>query len=127
MKIEHLAVWVSDLELMKAFYEKYFDAKANEIYHNPKKGFHSYFLSFEHETCRLELMARKDITQRLGSEVLGWAHLAVALGSKEKVDQLTDRLKQDGYSVKGEPRTTGDGYYESVILDPEGNIVELTV
>lgn len=129
MKIEHVAVWVRDLELMKDFYLNYFDADANALYTNPKKQFQSYFLSFK-SGARLELMTRPDILSHMiesGQEPYGYAHLAFALGSKEKVDALTETLRSKGYQVLGEPRTTGDGYYESVISDPEGNRIELTI
>jgi len=129
MKIEHLAIWVEDLELMKSFYEKYFDAKAGEKYHNPKKKFTSYFLSFD-GGCRLELMAKPEIPKNLNdtiSEYIGIIHFAISVGSKEKVDTLTKQLEQDGYKIIGLPRTTGDGYYESVVLDGENNRIEITV
>lgn len=129
MKIEHLAIWVKDLENMKAFYEKYFDGKAGALYHNVKKNFKSYFLSFD-TGCRLELMHRPDIPvnkNEVHSEYQGIIHFAVSVGSPEKVDTLTETLGNDGYAIAGEPRTTGDGYYESVILDPEGNRIEITV
>lgn len=128
MKIEHLAIWVKDLEGMRAFYERYFQAKAGEIYHNPKKNFYSYFLSFE-QGCRLELMQKAEIPDNQNDphlQYIGLIHFAVAVGSKALVDSLTEQLRADGYQVVGEPRTTGDGYYESVILDPEGNRIELT-
>ncbi|GAA4824369.1 VOC family protein [Algivirga pacifica] len=128
MKIEHLAIWVNDLERMKAFYEHYFDGEAGEKYHNPQKNFSSYFIRFS-EGCRLELMNKPDIPQNLNSSILeytGIIHFAVSVGSKEKVDALTEQLRRDGYRIIGEPRTTGDGYYESVILDPENNRIEIT-
>lgn len=128
MKIEHLAIWVSDLEASKAFYETYFEAKSGEKYHNATKSFTSYFLSFE-SGARLELMHRPDISKvfQEGQEAMGLTHLAISVGSKEKVDELTDRLKNDGHVVVGNPRTTGDGYYESVVLDLEGNRLEITI
>ena len=129
MKIEHLAIWVRDLNKMKSFYETYFEATSNTLYHNPTKQFQSYFLSFE-EGCRLELMHRPDISESPNGnkqEHFGIIHFAVSVGSKEKVDTITETLRKDGYSIVGEPRTTGDGYYESVVLDPEGNRIELTV
>ena len=125
MKIEHIAVWVKDLEEMRAFYETYFEAQANELYTNEKKGFSSYFLSFK-DGARLEIMTKKEIsTASVGG--LGLAHFAISLGSKEKVDRLTEQLRVDGFEIVGNPRTTGDGYYESVTKDPEGNLIELTV
>ena len=127
MKIDHLAIWVSDLEASRRFYETYFKATADEKYHNPKKSFTSYFLNFE-EGCRLELMHRPDISEILqnGGEALGLTHFAISVGSKSKVDTLTERLRQDGFNILSEPRTTGDGYYESVVLDSEGNRIEIT-
>jgi len=128
MKIEHLAIWVWNLELMKEFYEIYFSAKTGEKYHNPSKDFTSYFLSFD-EGSRLELMHRPEIEalKQESLEFLGFTHLAISVGSKEKVDLLTERLRKDGYPIVDEPRTTGDGYYESVVLDPEQNRIEITV
>jgi len=128
MKIEHLAIWVNDLELTKSFYEKYFNGKAGEQYHNPKKNFTSYFITFE-EGCRLELMHKPEIPKNLNntiSEYIGIIHFAMSVGSKERVDALTAKLSNDGYQIVGQPRTTGDGYYESVVLDPEGNRIEIT-
>lgn len=126
MRIEHLALWASDLERLKNFYVSYFEAVAGERYHNPKKQFHSYFLSFSGGS-RLEIMTRTDIIVSYPKPSLGLAHFAISVGSKERVDALTERLRNDGYTIKGEPRTTGDGYYESVVLDPDGNEVEITV
>jgi len=129
MKIEHLAIWVNDLERMKIFYEKYFNAQSNELYTNTKKNFRSYFLSFE-SGCRLELMHKPEIPDNLNDphkQYSGLIHFAISVGSREKVDQLTEQLRSDNCQVVGEPRTTGDGYYESVILDPEGNRIEITI
>jgi lactoylglutathione lyase len=128
MKIEHLAIWVKDLESMKRFYCHQFDFKAGERYHNSKRGFSSYFLSGE-GGARLEFMLQNDIQAGNLSrgKRLGLAHFAISLGSENAVDQLTERLRSAGIKIIGEPRRTGDGYYESVIEDPEGNWVELTV
>ena len=127
MKIEHIAIWVKDLEKMKAFYEKYFGAISNEKYYNPTKKIESYFLSFENGS-RLEIMRKQDIQENNSSydaQQFGIVHLAFSTGSKEKVDELTKTIRKDGYKIAGEPRTSGDGYYESVIIDPENNIVEI--
>ena len=127
MKIEHIAIWVRDLEKSRAFYQKYFGSVSNEKYDNPLKKFQSCFLSFENG-CRIEIMTRPDIQEggnSYDSQQFGIIHLAFSAGSKEKVDDLTNLLRQDGYTIAGEPRTTGDGYYESVILDPENNIIEI--
>lgn len=126
MHIHHLAVWVQDLEKMKSFYEKYFNCRAGSKYHNPVKGFSSYFLSFE-SGAKIELMFRNDILHTEKTASFGLTHFAISVGSKELVNKLTNQLEQDGYTIKGHPRTTGDGYYESVIIDPEGNSVEITV
>ena len=125
MKIEHIAIWVNDLEMMRSFYEKYLEGTSGPRYHNPSKNFTSYFISFE-DGCRIELMHRPDIPAGDKGESLGITHLAFSLGSREQVDVLTERFRGDQYTIAGEPRTTGDGYYESVVLDPEGNRLELT-
>lgn len=121
-----MALWCIDLEKMKNFYLQYFADKAGPQYENQNKGFLSYFLSFE-DGARLELMRRNDIEEPSSHDRLGWAHLALSVGSKTRVDQLTAELAADGYKVMGKPRTTGDGYYESVVLDPEGNQIEITI
>ena len=127
MKIEHIALYVNDLEGAKDFFVKYFDAASNEGYHNIKTDFRSYFLSFADGT-RLEIMTKPDLTD--SGDLLnrfGYAHLAFSTGSKEAVDTLTAKLNADGYPVLSGPRTTGDGYYESCILGFEGNVLEITV
>ena len=128
MKIEHIAIWVQDLEKMKAYFMKYFELKCNDKYINEKKGFSSYFLSFE-SGARLEIMHRSDIAPYLGVKGLlnGLTHFAIAVGSKERVLELTELHRSDGYAIIGEPRTTGDGYFESVVGDPEGNLIEITI
>lgn len=128
MKIEHIAIWTRELESMRAFYEKYFNGSSNEKYINSRKNFSSYFISFD-EGPRLELMHKPEIPQNLNSiedQYMGIIHMAFSLGGKEKVDELTELLRSEGYTIAGEPRTTGDGYYESVVLDPEGNRIEIT-
>ena len=127
MHIEHIAIWTHQLEALKIFYENYFAARANQKYTNPKTHFESYFLTFA-VGPRLELMQRPDIedTQSDGQKI-GYTHLAFSVRSKKEVDRLTQQLEADGYQVVGQPRITGDGYYESVILDPDGNRVEITV
>lgn len=128
MKIAHVAVWVSDLELMKAFYETHFGAKAGPKYHNPVKKFESYFLSFE-TGARLELMYHDGVSlsDEGESAQTGFAHLAFSVGSEVAVDLKTAELDSLGVSVLSAPRRTGDRYYESVIADPEGNVIEITV
>lgn len=129
MKIEHLAIWVDDLEKMREFYLNYFNVTSNEKYTNIKKGFTSYFLDFGEGKTRIELMNMQDIVQEPDKRgfTKGIAHFAISVGSKEAVNHLTERLRADHYTIESEPRTTGDGYYESVVLDPEGNYVEISM
>ena len=127
--IAHIAIWTRDLERMRVFYETYFGAVSSAIYHNPAKQFRSYFLSFG-EGCKLELMHRPDIPNDPNEPLAqrtGLIHFAVSVGSHRQVDLLTNRLKNEGYPVIDGPRTTGDGYYESVVLDPENNRIEITI
>lgn len=128
MNINHVAVWAYDIELLKDFYCRWFNATAAPRYHNPKRGLTSYFLSFPDGGAKLEIMNEPEITGVGHSGKLrGFCHIAVSVGSKEAVDGFTDRMRHEGVPVLGNPRTTGEGLYESVIADPEGNIVELTV
>lgn len=129
MKIEHIAIYVKDLEASKLFYEKYFNAKSNEKYRNPKTQFESYFLSFS-EGARLEIMTLptvSSVSNSISLNLVGLAHFSISVGSKENVLTLTETLRKDGYIIFGEPRTTGDGYFESVILDCDGNKIEITI
>ena len=128
MKIEHIAVWVDDIEQMRAFYLAYFNLRCGEKYTNPAKRYTSYFLTFYGGEARIELMHKPDIADNNVSERgfrKGLAHISISLGGKEAVNTLTERLRKDGYAIVSEPRTTGDGYYESTFLDPEGNYIEL--
>ena len=127
MRISHIAMYVQDLEVVKEFYIRFFGAKAGELYHNPKTGLKSYFLSFD-DGARLEIMNKPEMPD-LPKELarMGYAHIAFSVGSKEKVDALTVELKTAGYEVTSGPRTTGDGYYESCIVAIEGNQIEVTV
>jgi lactoylglutathione lyase len=127
MKIDHIAIWTTNLEGLCNFYIRYFDASSSEIYYNHSKEFRSYFLKFDGE-CRIEIMempripaSKNDIIK----QYLGLIHFAINVGSKDRVNQLTEILRKDGFKVIGEPRTTGDGNYESIVLDPDGNRVEL--
>jgi lactoylglutathione lyase len=128
MKIEHLGIWVQDLELMRSFYLKYFDTSSAEKYVNPKTQFQSYFILFGEGKTRLELMLRPDIlsgNSKRGFN-MGIAHFAISVGGKDKVNELTERIRNDNFTIFSEPRTTGDGYYETVVLDPEGNVLEIS-
>jgi lactoylglutathione lyase len=130
MKIAHIAIWTNNLELLRDFYSRFFGARSNEMYTNQVKQFNSYFLTFETGGCSLELMHKPNLDNRddLESKVLiGLAHFAFSVGSKEKVDLLTEQLRDSGYKVISEPRYTGDGFYESAINDPDGNLVEITI
>jgi len=127
MKIEHIAIWTKDLESMKEFYQKYFMAACNTKYINEKKGFSSYFLSFE-SGARIELMQMPVIPNSkndIYKQFIGLIHIAFSLGSEQQVDELTERLQENGFEVLDGPRRTGDGYYESVVLDPEGNRLDI--
>lgn len=127
MKIEHIAMYVKNLESAKYFFEKYMGAVSNNMYHNQKTGFQSYFLTFD-SGARLELMYKPEMEEDEKSiQRTGYIHIAFSVGSKESVDLLTEQLKKDGYEVLSGPRTTGDGYYESCIVAIEGNQIEITV
>ena len=130
MKIEHIAIWVKDIDKVCEFYRKYFGGNIQPLYHNPTKQFTSRFVTFE-DGARLEVMNNPNVGTLTESmfhvEHLGIAHISFSVGSKEKVDRLTKEMSEDGITIVGEPRTTGDGYYESVVLDPEGNRIEITV
>ena len=127
MHIEHIAMYANDLEKARTFFMRYFGASSNEGYQNPRTDFRSYFLSFD---CgaRLEIMNKPLMSDaEKGLNRTGYIHIAFSLGSKSAVDELTERLKADGYEVISGPRTTGDGYYESFIVGIEGNQIEITV
>ena len=126
MKIEHIAIWVSNLEISRKFYETYFEMYSNDKYENRSKQFTSYFMSHK-DGARIELMHHPELKPILSdNNRVGLAHIAFSTGSKECVDILTERLRTDGYTIQGEPRMTGDGYYESIILDPDRNWIEVT-
>ena len=127
MIIEHVALYVNDLESARDFFIKYLGAASNDMYHNKKTGFRSYFLSFD-RGARLEIMNKPEVSDNLRNPAqTGYAHIAFSVGSKEKVDSLTAELKAAGYEVVSGPRITGDGYYESCIVAIEGNQIEITV
>ena len=156
MKIEHVAIWVKDIDRVCEFYRKYFGGVVQPLYHNPAKQFTSRFITFD-DGARLEIMHRPDINvgtltesmfhvkrpiasvatgssltgmtehEDVGHDVSQQFHIAFSVGSKEKVDHLTQQMSDDGITIVGQPRTTGDGYYESVVLDPEGNRIEITI
>ncbi|MBW9146624.1 VOC family protein [Clostridium sp. CM027] len=128
MKIEHVAIWTKDIEKLKKFYVDYFDGIAGDKYTNIKKHFESYFIKFE-SGARLEIMQMTTIPSNLNdaiSQYIGLIHIAFSVGSVEKVNRLTDTLRKSGYMVVSEPHYTGDGYYESCILDHDGNRIEIT-
>lgn len=127
MKISHIAIWTYNLEGMRNFYIHYFDASSGEAYFNHTKDFKSYMITFNGE-CSLELMQMPGIPKTKNNpkkQFSGLIHFAIKVGSTQKVIELTEQLRKDGFQIVGEPRTTGNGFYESVILDPEGNRVEI--
>lgn len=131
ININHIAIWTHDLERLKNFYIEFFEAGSGDKYHNKNKGFESYFLTFPSgprleimKSIKLESLNNSDIQNKL---MPGYAHMAFSLGSKEAVENLTDKLLNQGYKHVDGPRTTGDGYYESVVQDPDGNLIELTI
>jgi len=127
MMVNHIALYVKDLESEKRFFESYFQGESGERYHNPKTGFTSYFISFE-DGARLEIMNDSLTTgHKNGRQRIGYAHIAFSVGSKDVVEKLTEQLRADGFRIISEPRTTGDGYYESCIADKEGNRIEITI
>jgi lactoylglutathione lyase len=123
-RIEHVGVWVRDIDAVAAFYARHFGARIGARYENPRKGFASRFLEFG-SGARLELMTRTDVTARTTTESLGLAHVAIALEGEAAVDALAVELRAAAVPVLDGPRRTGDGYYECVVLDPEGNRVEI--
>ncbi len=126
MKLDHIALYVNDLETARTFFIHYFEAVSNEIYHNPRTGLKTYFLSFS-DGARLEIISCPDtIACEKNPLRQGFIHISFSIGGKEQVDRLTEQLRTDGYSVIDGPRTTGDGYYESCIEGPEGNLIEIT-
>ena len=128
MRIEHIAIWTNDIDRCVAFYTTYFGARVGDRYRNPLKGFESRFLSFD-SGARFEVMATTTLAPVMidaGAQRMGLTHVAIAVGSDNAVDVLTDRLRADGHPILDGPRRTGDGYYECVTLDPDGNRIEIT-
>ena len=127
MKINHVALYVKDLEKSREFYEKYFNARANNKYRNLKTGLQTYFLSFPNNDVRLEIMSRPELTDREDKIMnMGFIHIAFSVGDAKNVDSLTKKLTNDGFKCWSGPRITGDGYYESVVEDVDGNLIEIT-
>lgn len=128
MKVGHIAIWSRDIEKLKSFYVDYFGGTSGNKYINSKKQFESYFITFE-SGAKLELMQTPAILERYSNTInqyIGLVHIAFSVGSKNAVDELTETLRTAKYTITSEPRTTGDGYYESCIMDPDGNLVEIT-
>ena len=126
MRIEHIALYVNDLEAARDFFVTFLGGKSNDGYHNRNTDFRSWFISFD-DGARLELMTKPGMAdQEKPLNRTGYAHIAFSVGSKEKVDSLTAELKNAGFEVVSGPRTTGDGYYESCIVAVEGNQIEIT-
>ncbi len=127
MKIDHIAMYVNDLDAARDFFVRYFDGKSNDGYYNEKTGFRSYFISFD-DGARLEIMNKPEMAdEEKPLNRTGFIHIAFSVGSRDRVDELTQQLKADGFSIVSGPRTTGDGYYESCIVAVEENQIEITV
>lgn len=127
MKIEHVALWTRDIERLRAFYERWFGASANSRYESATTpGFASYFLTFPEGGARLELMELPELNPLAPVHALGYAHLAISIGSRDAVDALVSRMREAGVRIRSEARVTGDGYYEAVIDDSDGNPIEVT-
>ncbi len=128
MRIDHIALFCRDLEQMRQFFIDHFEAVSNELYHNPRTGLRTYILTFPDGSTRLELMQRPDTIDLDPSKPnIGFIHVSFAVGSKDAVDEKTIELRDAGYKVVSGPRNTGDGYYESCILGPEGIQIEITI
>jgi lactoylglutathione lyase len=126
VRLEHVAVWTADLERLRAFYERYFGALAGAHYRSATRaGFASYFLTFPDGGSRLELMTGQGLAATAGAPAVGYAHIALTVGSRADVEALTERMRRDGVRIVSPPRQTGDGYFESVVEDPDGNLVEI--
>ncbi len=125
MEIVHVALWTERLEELRAFYISHFGGTSGEKYINPAKGFESYMIRFD-TGCALELMRRTDIRMQAAGPELGFCHIAFGCASREEVLARTEVLRKAGVRIVGEPRRTGDGYFESIVEDPDGNLLELT-
>ena len=127
MKIDHIAMYVNDPDAARDFFVRYYDGKSNDGYYNEKTGFRSYFISFD-DGARLEIMNKPEMAdEEKPLNRTGFIHVAFSVGSRDRVDELTQQLKADGFSIESGPRTTGDGYYESCIVAVEENQIEITV
>ena len=127
MRLDHVALWTGDLERLRTFYERYFSAQASPRYKSAtRRGFTSYFLTFPGGSGRIELMNAPELGTGAPRPAVGYAHLAIGVGSRPAMDALVERLRADGVPLVSEPRVTGDGYYEAVIEDPDGNVLEIT-
>jgi lactoylglutathione lyase len=129
MTLEHAAIWTNNLEKLKDYYIKYFDAKSNDKYFNLNRNFQSYFLSFQ-SGGRLELMSGLNIPANSNDTIqkqhLGIIHLAFGVDTMNEVNEKAKQLQDDGYKILSGPRKTGDGYYEFETLDPDNNRLEVT-
>ena len=129
MTLEHVAIWTKDLEKLRNYYIKYFNAQANDKYINAKNNFESYFLTFD-SGARLELMMRPDIPNNMNDTItrqhLGIIHLAFGVDTMTEVQSKAKQLQNDGFTILSGPRKTGDGYYEFETLDPDNNRIEVT-
>ncbi|SWT26579.1 Lactoylglutathione lyase [Klebsiella pneumoniae] len=125
MKIAHFALWTQQLDVQARFWVDFFAASINEKYlSQTNPGFASYFVTIDDEVV-IELMTKPGLQQASAdNNHIGWAHLALSVGGAEQVDAIAQRAGAAGILISP-PRTTGDGYYEAVIADPDGNLIEI--
>ncbi len=128
MKLEHIAIWTNQLEILRGYYERYFNAESNAKYTNPTTGFESYFLTFK-SGARLEIMSKPNIPDNLNDTIdaqyLGLIHFAFEVETMREVEEKALELSKAGFKILRGPRKTGDGYYEFETLDPDNNRLEV--
>ena len=125
MKIAHIALWTRQLEQQARFWVAFFDGEINEKYcSQTNPGFESFFVRIGDDIA-IELMTKPGLTALTAdNNHTGWVHLAITAGGAESVGRLAKRAAEQDMLVSA-PRTTGDGYYEAVIKDPDGNLIEI--
>jgi lactoylglutathione lyase len=125
VRVDHVALWVRDLETMRGFYVERLGGRSGALYHNARTGFRSCFIAFS-DGPRIELMTDSRGDRGHADGAFGYAHIALSAGGRDQVDSIIRALEGSGVTVESRPRVTGDGYYEAVVRDPEGNRIEIT-